>query len=153
MRYYPPFRAVIPHFGAGPLRVTQPSATSDSSKPESPVRLACLMHAASVYPEPGSNSPKEKHSLATVTRFRGSDRSHIRHRFPVTLQLLRCSFRGTPATGAEPRILGPDTDGVKLDDPLGPGFRTDGLAPPGEAARGGILASASAGVKRPPWAL
>src|SRR5262249_1147495 len=37
------------------LRVTQPSATG----PEGPVRLACFTHAASVCPEPGSNSPSE----------------------------------------------------------------------------------------------
>src|SRR5690606_30725047 len=35
------------------LRVTHPSAT----RAEAPVRLACVRHAANVYPEPGSNSP------------------------------------------------------------------------------------------------
>src|SRR5918912_4245392 len=78
MRYYPPFRAVIPHFGAGHLRVTQPSATNDSSKPESSVRLACLMHAASVDPEPGSNSPNEIAQPCGCDFVRGFDRSHIR---------------------------------------------------------------------------
>jgi hypothetical protein len=38
---------------AGCLRVTHPSATI----PEGTVRLACIRHAASVRPEPGSNSP------------------------------------------------------------------------------------------------
>ena len=40
-------------------RVTHPSATRlHSGKPScNPVRLACVMHAASVHPEPGSNSP------------------------------------------------------------------------------------------------
>ncbi len=37
----------------GQLRVTHPCAT----RPEDLVRLACLKHAASVHPEPGSNSP------------------------------------------------------------------------------------------------
>ena len=40
-------------------RVTHPSATRlHSGKPScNPVRLACVKHAASVHPEPGSNSP------------------------------------------------------------------------------------------------
>src|SRR2546430_14729523 len=58
MRYSPPFRAVPPPFGAVHLRAPHPSATNTWSKPHVSVRLACLMHAASVNPEPGSNSPK-----------------------------------------------------------------------------------------------
>jgi hypothetical protein len=51
------FLAGIPHCGVGHPCVTHPSATpSRSVKPED-VRLACVRHAASVYPEPGSNSP------------------------------------------------------------------------------------------------
>src|SRR5207249_9555097 len=38
-------------------RVTHPSATELESCPPSPVRLTCVRHAASVRPEPGSNSP------------------------------------------------------------------------------------------------
>jgi hypothetical protein len=38
-------------------RVTHPSATVLSC--DSTVRLACLRHAASVHPEPGSNSQKK----------------------------------------------------------------------------------------------
>ena len=38
------------------LRVTHPSATRKNPKTFS-VRLACVRHAASVHPEPGSNSP------------------------------------------------------------------------------------------------
>ena len=37
--------------------VPPPSATPSSSEKEQGVRLACVRHAASVYPEPGSNSP------------------------------------------------------------------------------------------------
>ncbi len=50
---------------AGSLRVTHPSATFlISTSPEGSVkmilvRLACVMHAASVNPEPGSNSQKK----------------------------------------------------------------------------------------------
>ncbi len=40
---------------AGSLRVTHPFATVS----EDTVRLACIRHAASVHPEPGSNSPFE----------------------------------------------------------------------------------------------
>ena len=39
------------------LRVTHPFATLISSEDNNPVRLACVMHAASVPSEPGSNSP------------------------------------------------------------------------------------------------
>ena len=52
------------------------------------VRLACIRHAASVHPEPGSNSP-QKITLASVvyfTEFTGSTKML----FPITLQLLRC---------------------------------------------------------------
>ena len=53
MRVYPGFRQAIPRYGAGCLRVTHPFATV----PEGTVRLACIRPAASVHPEPGSNSP------------------------------------------------------------------------------------------------
>jgi hypothetical protein len=56
MRYYPPFPRAIPHTRAGQARATQPSA----AVPEGTARLACLTHAASVCPEPGSNSPSKK---------------------------------------------------------------------------------------------
>ena len=51
------FLAGIPHPRVGHPCVTHPSATPSASvKPEG-VRLACVRHAASVHPEPGSNSP------------------------------------------------------------------------------------------------
>jgi hypothetical protein len=62
MRYYQPFPAAIPRYRAGYPRVTHPSATQSTARhPEgivnsSFVRLACVRHAASVHPEPGSNS-------------------------------------------------------------------------------------------------
>ena len=51
---YPPAKGRFP-------RVTHPSATkvSVSKLTDTPVRLACIRHAASVSPEPGSNSPKK----------------------------------------------------------------------------------------------
>ena len=60
MRYYPPFPEAIPHTRAGQARATQPSA----AVPEGTARLACLTHAASVCPEPGSNSPNKNSGLA-----------------------------------------------------------------------------------------
>ena len=45
--------------------------------PKETVRLACVRHAASVHPEPGSNSP---FSLASCD-------------FSLTILLLRCAFR------------------------------------------------------------
>ena len=52
-------------YGAGSPRVTHPSATQSLNRhPEGIVvkcfvRLACVKHAASVHPEPGSNSHKK----------------------------------------------------------------------------------------------
>ncbi len=56
IRYYLYFRRAIPNFGVGWSRVTHPSAT----RPCGLVRLACVRHAASVNPEPGSNSPSDQ---------------------------------------------------------------------------------------------
>ena len=46
--------------GAGWSRVTHPFATVFPAEAGLTVRLACVRHAASVHPEPGSNSPFEK---------------------------------------------------------------------------------------------
>ena len=58
MRYQRPFPNVIPHAKVGCSRVTHPSATKlfQSKLLHNSVRLECVMHAASVHPEPGSNS-------------------------------------------------------------------------------------------------
>ncbi len=58
IRYYPSFRAAIPGEGAGSPRVTQPFATRFPPE-RGAVRLACVRRAASVHPEPGSNSPSK----------------------------------------------------------------------------------------------
>ncbi len=66
IRYYPSFRRAIPNLRADCPRVTHPFATltkrfsSENSNLKDPVRLACLIHAASVRSEPGSNSPLRK---------------------------------------------------------------------------------------------
>ena len=59
MRYYPSFLKAIPHTRAGYPRVTHPSATRPLAETNRRVRLACVRHAASVCPEPGSNSPSK----------------------------------------------------------------------------------------------
>ena len=58
MRYQRSFPNVIPHAKVGCSRVTHPSATKLplSKLSGNSVRLECVMHAASVHPEPGSNS-------------------------------------------------------------------------------------------------
>ena len=56
IRYYPRFPEAIPEEGAGSPRVTQPFATRFRPRAGA-VRLACVRRAASVHPEPGSNSP------------------------------------------------------------------------------------------------
>ena len=38
--------------------LTRPPLGSQEQAPDRPARLACIRHAASVRPEPGSNSPK-----------------------------------------------------------------------------------------------
>ena len=58
MRYYHPFPEAIPLSEAGCSRVTHPSATKIKTEVFISVRLACVRRAASVRPEPGSNSLK-----------------------------------------------------------------------------------------------
>ena len=55
-RYQPRFPAVVPVRGEGRSRATHPFATLFAAEAALTVRLACVRHAASVHPEPGSNS-------------------------------------------------------------------------------------------------
>ena len=72
MRYYSTFPSAIPLLWAGYSRVTRPSATVHNSfHPEGIkslflVRLACVRHAASVRPEPGSNSRSKLYLVNAV---------------------------------------------------------------------------------------
>ena len=69
IRYYPRFPEAIPVRGAGCPRVTQPFATVCQPEGWFLVRLACVRRAASVHPEPGSNSPfKLKTPLGAVSQ-------------------------------------------------------------------------------------
>ena len=69
MRYSHLFLSVIPRYKAGYPRVTHPSATNlrIARLHRKSVRLACVKHAASVHPEPGSNSHVEVLSLVRRT--------------------------------------------------------------------------------------
>ena len=58
--YQSAFRRAVPVRWAGWSRVTHPFATLCAPEGALTVRLACVRHAASVHPEPGSNSPFEK---------------------------------------------------------------------------------------------
>ncbi len=58
---------VIPDPRTGYSRVTHPSAAVLGPKPV-PARLACVRHAASVRPEPGSN-PQKKFDPAQKTPY------------------------------------------------------------------------------------
>ena len=59
IRYHPRFPGAVPERGAGCPRVTQPFATLFPPEGGLTVRLACVRRAASVHPEPGSNSPSK----------------------------------------------------------------------------------------------
>ena len=56
MGYYPAFPPAVPRTRVGCIRVTHPCATLAAPEGAAPVRLACIRPAASVHPEPGSNS-------------------------------------------------------------------------------------------------
>ena len=56
MAYYPAFPPAIRLSGVGCIRVAHPCATLRAPEGTLPVRLACIRPAASVHPEPGSNS-------------------------------------------------------------------------------------------------
>ena len=59
--HYPGFPRAIPVWGAGRPRVTRPFAADRRPEGRVTARLACVRRAASVRPEPGSNSPFERH--------------------------------------------------------------------------------------------
>ena len=58
--HYPGFPRAIPVRGAGRPRVTHPFAADPRPEGRLSARLACVRRAASVHPEPGSNSPFER---------------------------------------------------------------------------------------------
>ena len=72
---------LIPKKRTGYSRVTHPFATltKKCKHPLDPVRLACVKHAASVHPEPGSNSP-------TKTKNIGSSQKTIQQKQTPTIK-------------------------------------------------------------------
>ena len=75
---------IIPQYRAGCPHVTHPSATKISEIPAEAlisfifVRLACVKHAASVHPEPGSNSQIKIASRIVMSNFVSSFRRKLR---------------------------------------------------------------------------
>jgi hypothetical protein len=60
------------------------------------VRLACIRHAASVHPEPGSNSPQKIYTLASVkvTEFTGLTKNVVSYHSSVVKVLAIWRARG-----------------------------------------------------------
>ena len=90
---------IIPQYRAGCPHVTHPSATKIDKNPAEAlilnifVRLACVKHAASVHPEPGSNSlnkcaHQDFHVLALMKIVRSSSRTCSARFAPGQNQLL-----------------------------------------------------------------
>ena len=70
------------------------------------------MHAASVYPEPGSNSPKKTRPCGRDFVRRVYPLAHPSG-FPATLHLLRCSLRGRDRLRRRAPMMGPARLSVK----------------------------------------
>ena len=66
MRYYPTFRWTIPHKEVDAYVLLSRSQLSLRQAGD-PVLLACLKHAASVYPGPGSNPQKSGFNFQALT--------------------------------------------------------------------------------------
>ncbi len=84
------FLAGIPHQRVGHPCVTHPSATPSGTEAPEDVRLACVRHAASVYPEPGSNSPSMFYVTTADQRPSGGTAPCVR-----AIQAIRTSRRCT----------------------------------------------------------
>ncbi len=68
IRYYPPFPGGCPWAGGRSVTCYSPVRHFMSARPKAVfiVRLACVRHAASVHPEPGSNSPLKKSGAGLI---------------------------------------------------------------------------------------
>ena len=106
------------------------------------------MHAASVYPEPGSNSPKKMHDLAVATSIRGSDHSHILIRISCHSSVVKVQRPGRDSPRRRPPMMGLGGRGVKPDDPGRSEPRRPVCATSVEAARARMVGAARGPVKR-----
>ena len=100
MAYYPAFPPAIRLSGVGCIRVAHPCATLRSPEGPHPVRLACIRPAASVHPEPGSNSSLY---YCLFSFFSG---------IAVPLTTLRFLYRHTPVCPQVPSPASPSPHGA-----------------------------------------
>ncbi len=101
------------------------------------VRLACLRHAASVYPEPGSNSPKitiSKPQTRQLLRLPGPTLPYPYHHYPA-VNVPTALTGKTYTTTSSPRCQ--DLPSASLGP--GPRARTLRLSPLQQAAGGSCL--------------
>ena len=148
-RYQPRFPAVVPVRGEGRSRVTHPFATLSAAEAALTVRLACVRHAASVHPEPGSNSSFGR-PLEGRLKFKNKEKAigmmvGTRDRVPLGIGLSSEISAGILAGGGPAR--------VPIRFPRYPVFKVPGApsAPPRRflpsAAQGDILRAPPPAVK------
>jgi hypothetical protein len=90
------FRRVSPSVGqVSHVFLTRPPRSTPEG---APVRLACIRHAASVYPEPGSNSPSRSPRRASSARLSLLTGPPVR--WPPRLRESRLSCQGASRIGA-----------------------------------------------------
>jgi hypothetical protein len=101
---------LIPESGADYSRVTHPFATNPPSKLGFIVRLACVKHAASVRPEPGSNSPQKS---VHTTHKKQAARVQSGQRTIIKLTIIN-STKTTPTPTTTPQKAGPQSAPAKF---------------------------------------
>ena len=149
-RYQPRFPAVVPVRGEGRSRVTHPFATLSAAEAALTVRLACVRHAASVHPEPGSNSSFGRPLEGRLSSNQNKEKAigmmvGTRNRVPLGIGLSSEISAGLIAGGGPAR--------VPIRFPRYPVFKVPGApsAPPRRflpsAAQGDILRDLSPAVK------
>jgi hypothetical protein len=104
------------------------------------VRLACIKHAASVHPEPGSNSPHISYALSHLSmRSFLSCLSESLVSFSITPQLLRCHAI-LPRQGSILAAMLDHVKGNSEEKSLGDDLLSQGVAPQVPSALTGLTA-------------